>query len=108
MTGNIGNYFEQLTMSDRAELETRLERYRDQLEAQGYEATIAEGENGFFAGVLVIDDDRGRFGFLESDGSVTWIGGDNEGIGALGTAVAQKPTEELAQDPEGLENVDVE
>lgn len=108
MTGNIGNYFEQLTMSDRAELETRLERYRDQLETQGYEATIAEGENGFFAGVLVIDDEGGRFGFLEADGSVTWIGGDNEGIGALGTAVAQKPTEELAQDPDGLENVDVE
>ncbi|MFC3958629.1 hypothetical protein [Halovivax cerinus] len=108
MTGNLGTYFEQLTMSDRAELETRLERYRDQLEAQGYEATVAEGENGFFAGVLVIDDEGGRFGFLEPDGSVTWIGGDNEGIGALGTAVAQNPTEELAQDPDGLENVDVE
>ncbi|WP_247729111.1 hypothetical protein [Halovivax limisalsi] len=108
MTPNLDTYFERLTMQDRAELETRLERYRDQLEAQGYEATVAAGENGFFAGVLVIDDDGGRFGFLEPDGSVSWIGDENGGIGALGTAIAQKPTEELTPDGDGLEGVDVE
>ncbi|AGB16595.1 hypothetical protein Halru_2001 [Halovivax ruber XH-70] len=107
MTGNLGTYFETLTMSDRADLETRLERYRDQLADQGYEATIAEGEDGFFAGVLVIDDDGGRFGFLEPDGSISWIGGENGGIGALGTAVAQNPTEELEPETDGLDNVDV-
>lgn len=85
-----------------------MEAYRSQLESQGFEVAIAEGDQGFFAGVLVIDDDAGRFGFLESDGSVTWLTGDNQGIGALGSAVAQNPTDELDQDVDGLENVEID
>jgi len=104
----LGTYFDRLTSDDRAQLEERMERYRDQLEAQGYEVTIAEGGGGFFAGVLVIDDENGRFGFLESTGNVSWIGGNVGGIGALGGAVAQNPSEELRSQVEGLENVDVD
>lgn len=111
MDGNdtsLEAHFNRLKADDRAQLEERMERYRDQLEAQGYELTIAEGEGGFFAGVLVIDEETGRFGFLESTGSVTWITGDLGGIGALGSAVAQNPSEKLESDIDGLENVNVE
>jgi hypothetical protein len=111
MTGNdtpVETYFNRLSSDDRERLEERMERYRDQLESQGYEVTIAEGQGGFFAGVLVIDDRRGRFGFLESTGNVRWITGDVGGIGALGAAVAQNPSEKLESEVEGLENVDVE
>lgn len=104
----IDRYFDRLTEEDRKRLEERLERYREQLEEQGYEATVAEGTNGFFAGVLVIDEAAGRFGFLESNGSVSWISGDVGGIGALGSAVVQNPTEELDGATDDLENVDVE
>lgn len=105
---SLDRYFDRLTEAEREQLEGRLERHRDRLEEQGYEVTIAEGTNGFFAGVLVIDDAAGRFGFLESDGSVSWITGDVGGIGALGSAVVQNPTTELEGQSEGLENVDVE
>jgi len=111
MTGNdtpLQAYFDRLSSDDRARLEERMERYRDQLEAQGYEVTIAEGEGGFFAGVLVIDEEKGRFGFLESTGSVSWITGDVGGVGALGAAIAQNPTEKLESEVDGLENVEVE
>lgn len=111
MTGNdtpIESYFNRLGSDDRARLEERMERYRDQLESQGYEVTLAEGGGGFFAGVLVIDDERGRFGFLESTGSVSWISGDVGGLGALGSAIAQNPSEKLESEVEGLENVEVE
>lgn len=111
MTDNdtsLDRYFDRLTEADRERLERRLERYREQLEEQGYEVTIAEGTNGFFAGVLVIDDAAGRFGFLESDGSISWITGDIGGIGALGSAVVQNPTRELEGRSEGLENADLE
>ncbi len=104
---DLRSYFNPLSPNDRRRLERRRDEYRDQLEAQGYDVMIAEGENGLFAGVLVIDDEQGRFGFLEEDGSVSWLGGD-QGIGALGSAVAQTPTEELEQEVEGLEHVDVE
>lgn len=105
---NLGRYFNRLTPADRRRMEERLERYRDELEAEGYEVTIAEGDNGFFAGVLVIDEDRRRFGFLEEDGSIAWLGGGTGGIGSLGSAVAQRPTEALEPDVDGLENADVE
>jgi len=104
----LTQYFDQLTNAEREQLEERLERYRPQLEAQGYEATIAEGQNGFFAGVLVIDEANGRFGFLESSGSVKWITGDLGGIGALGSAVAQTPSDELDGAFDGSEHVDIE
>lgn len=104
----LGEYFNPLTSTDKRSLERRLETYRDQIEDLGYELAIAEGEHGFFAGVLVIDDANDRFGFLEDDGSVSWINGENQDIGALGTAVAQNPTEELQQDIDGLENADIE
>lgn len=107
-SSNIQNYFRPLTSTDKQTLDRRLEQYRDQLEAQGYEATVAHGENGFFAGVLVIDDEHGRYGFLEPDGSVSWLSGDFGGIGALGSAVAQNPTDELQQEIDGLENADIE
>ena len=104
----LRKYFNPLTRTDRRVLEKRLEEYRDQLEPQGYELAIAEGNQGFFAGVLVIDDDAGRFGFLEADGSVTWLTADNQGIGALGTAVLQNHTDELDQEVDGLENAEIE
>jgi hypothetical protein len=112
MTANdrtLERYFNQLTNEDREQLRERMDRYRSQLENQGYEVALAEGENSFFAGVLVIDRDNGRFGFLEPDGSVAWIsGGQIGGIGALGSAVAQNHTDALESQTEGLENVDVE
>lgn len=107
-SSELRKYFRPLTGTDKQTLQRRLEKYREQLEAQGYEVTIAHGENGFFAGVLVIDDQNGRFGFLEADGSVSWLGGGLGGIGALGSAVAQNPTDALEQDIDGLENADVE
>ncbi len=102
----LGTYFQRLTTTDHRQLEERLERHRDRLEEQGFQLSIAEGEHGFFAGVLVIDDATDRFGFLEDDGTVTWIGGAGGGIGALGSAVAQNPSAELDQQLD--ENVDVE
>lgn len=96
----LETYFDPLTPGDRAQLEERMERYRDQLEAEGYDVAIADGEHGFFSGVLVIDDERGRFGFLDDDGSVNWFTGGLGGVGALGSAVVQNPTEEL-HDPDG-------
>ena len=104
----LAKYFRSLTPADRARLEERLEQYRPQLEDQGYDAAIAEGEHGLFAGVLVIDRSDGRFGFLEADGSVTWLTGGAGGIGALGSAVAQRPTEALENEVEGLDHTDVE
>lgn len=104
----LAKYFTPLTPIDRRALEARLEEYRPHLEAQGYEVTIAEGERGLFAGVLVIDDERGRFGFLEANGSVTWLTGTVGGIGSLGTAVAQRPTEALQNEVDGLDYADVE
>jgi hypothetical protein len=108
----LDEYFDPLTNTDRAQLEERLARYRERLDAEGYEATIAEGDGGFFAGVLVIDDERGRVGFLEADGSVSWLTGDLGGVGALGSAVVQNPGDELDSDAgSGLddsEHVDVE
>jgi hypothetical protein len=105
---NLARYFDRLTDADRAQLEERLARYGPQLEEEGYEVTIAEGQNAFFAGVLVIDDAGGRFGFLEADGSVSWIAGSLGGIGALGSAVVQSPSDELEGTFDGHENVDVE
>lgn len=101
-------YYDRLTDSHREQLEERMERYREQLEDRGYEVALAEGEGGFFAGVLVIDDENGRYGFLEDTGSVSWISGDVGGIGALGSAVVQNPNERLDQEIDGLENADVE
>lgn len=105
---NLGKYFNELTSIDKQTLEDRMERYREQLEGQGYQVTIAEGTQGFFAGVLVIDEENGRLGFLEENGSVTWISGSMDSIGGLGSAVLQNPTEELEQEVEGLENADIE
>lgn len=95
----LDTYFEPLTPSDRAQLEERMDQYRDQLEAEGYDVATADGERGFFADVLVIDDERGRFGFLDADGSVRWLTGGLRGVGALGGAVVQNPTEQLYDDP---------
>jgi hypothetical protein len=105
---NLNKYFNRLTREDRSALEHRIEQYGDQLRDQGYEVSIAEGTDGFFAGVLVIDSDRGRFGFLEANGSVSWLSDGAGGIGSLGSAVVQRPTEELDPDVEGLENADIE
>lgn len=105
---NLRKYFTPLSQTDKRALERRLETHRDRLQDLGYELAIAEGEHGFFAGVLVIDDENDRFGFLEDDGSITWLTGENQGIGALGKAIAQNPTDELVQDADGLENVDIE
>lgn len=93
-TTDLGAYLNELTTSDTEQLERRLERHRDDLERRGYEATIARGDQGYFAGVIVIDDDAGRIGFLEEDGSVNWLTGEG-GIGALSSAVVQRPTEKL-------------
>jgi hypothetical protein len=92
----------------RRSFEERARRYETQLESNGYEVTIAEGANGFFAGVLVIDDAEHRFGFLEENGSVTWLTGATGDLGGLGTAIAQNRTEEFDQEIAGLENVTVE
>lgn len=104
----LDTYFDPLSQRERGQLQERKDRYQEQLEAQGYEVSVAEGEHGFFAGVLVIDEDEGRFGFLEDDGSVTWITGGVGGIGALGSAVFQNQSAALEQQVEGLENADVE
>lgn len=108
----LRTYFDPLTNSDRAALERRRDQYREQLEAEGYELAIAEGEHGLFAGVLVIDEEGGRVGFLQPDGTVAWLSGALDGIGALGPAIAQNPTrqltDELNPDVEGLENADLE
>jgi hypothetical protein len=104
----LDTYFEQLTAADRAQLEERMERHRDRLESQGYEVAIADGEHGFFAGVLVIDDDAGRFGFLDASGNVNWLTDGATGFGALGNAVVQNPSERLQSQVDGLDNVDVE
>lgn len=111
MTNNrssLQEYFNPLTTTDKQALERRLEEHRDRLESQGFEVAVAEAENGFFAAVLVIDDRTDRFGFLEPDGSVAWIAGQEQGIGALGSAVLQNPTEKLEQDVDGLENAEIE
>lgn len=100
-------YYDRLTSDQRERLAERMERHREHLEAQGYEVALAEGEGNFFAGVLVIDDENGRFGFLEEDGGVSWITGGG-GIGALGSAVVQNPNERLERQVDGLENADVE
>jgi len=105
---DLRKYFNPLRSIDRRELERRAERYRDRFEDAGYEVAVAESQDGFFAGVLVIDETNGRHGFLEADGSVAWITADETGVGALGSAVAQNPTEELQPDDGGLEDVDVE
>lgn len=106
---SLNEYFNRLTSEDRAQVEERLEQYGDQLRDQGYDVAIAEGENSFFAGVLVIDDENGRFGFVEPDGSVAWIdGGPVGGIGALGSAVVQNTTEALDTRVEGVENADID
>lgn len=104
----LSKYFDALDSSTEDTLENRMKRYRPQLEQEGYRVTLARGTKGFFAGVLVIDEERGRFGFLEENGSVTWISGTMGGIGALGSAVAQNPTDELEQSVDGLENANVE
>ena len=111
MTGQharLTDYFKRLSRTDRRELEERMHRHRERLEAEGYTVTIAEGENGLFAGVLVIDDEKGLFGFLEDDGRVTWLTGQNQGIGALGSAVAQNPTEKLDHEIEGLGDAEID
>lgn len=107
-TPRLDKYFHKLDSETEDQLEERKERYREQLEQQGYDVVVASGTEGFFAGVLVIDEERGRFGFLEENGSVTWITGHMTNIGALGSAVAQDPTEELEQSVDGLENADID
>jgi hypothetical protein len=106
----LRQYFNHLTGEDRKELKERMEKYRPGLEEQGYEVVLAEGENNFFAGVLVIDREGGRFGFLEPSGNVAWITGKGDigGIGALGSAIVQNPTEKLENQVEGLENTELE
>lgn len=106
-TTEIGQYFQRLSTDDRASLDRRKERYRDQLEAQGLEVAVASGDGGFFAGVLVVDPDDKRFGFLEEDGSVSWIG-EADGFGALGSAVVQSHGPRLEQIGDELEGADVE
>lgn len=56
----------------------------------------------------VIDGVGGRFGFLEKDGSVNWLGGNVGDIGSLAAAIVQRPTEVLANEIDGLDPVDVE
>ncbi|MFB6162578.1 MAG: hypothetical protein ABEJ86_03940 [Halococcoides sp.] len=104
----IDEYYDPLTNEEHSELEHRLETHRDRLEAEGYEVTIAEGDEGFFAGVLVIDDEQGRFGFLDESGSIEWVKGNVGGVGALGHAIAQNPGEKLESAVDGLDAVDVE
>ena len=97
MTDNthLGKYFNQLSYTDRKELEQRMEQYRERLEAEGYELAIAESDGGLFGGVLVIDEESYQSGFLEDDGSVTWLSSNASGIGALGSAIMQNPTTEF-------------
>jgi len=107
-THDLTAYFRQLTADDREQLESRLQRHRDQLAEQGYDASIAEGEHGLFAGVLVIDEEGDRVGFLEADGTINWLSGDVGGIGALGAAIVQRPSDRLQKQTDGPENVDIE
>lgn len=107
-TTPLATYFERLSSTDRSRLRDRMERYRDQIEAQGFELALAEGADGFFAAVLVVDAEQTRYGFLEETGAVTWIGGDASGIGGLSSAVLQSPTDALDQAVDGLENAEVE
>jgi len=107
MSDEFNGYFEPLDEDHRQELEQRLEQYRDQLEDQGYELAIADGKNGFFAGVLVIDEERGRYGFLEADGTVAWLDADATGLGYLGSAIAQSHGPKLENSIED-ETFDVE
>ena len=94
-SGNpVRTHFSPLTTHQRTELRARMERYRAQLEDNGYDVAIAEGSNGFFAGVLVSDEERGRVGFLEENGAVTWLDGSAGGVGALSSAIAQNPIDE--------------
>ncbi|WP_167880009.1 hypothetical protein [Halorhabdus rudnickae] len=58
--------------------------------------------------MLVIDNENGRFGFLEAGGSVNCLGGDIGGIGALGSAIVQNPDDALQERADGLANVDIE
>lgn len=101
-------YFDPLTSTQRSSLRSRMERYRSQLEDRGYEVAVAEGTNGLFGGVLVIDDERGRVGFLESNGAVTWLDGSAGGLGALGSAITQNHTEALESAVDFPEGVDVD
>ncbi|WP_066418072.1 hypothetical protein [Halorubrum aethiopicum] len=103
----LDEYFDPLRTEHRTSLRKRMERYREQLEDRGYEVTIAEGTTGLFAGVLVIDEERGRFGFLEEDGSVSWLDGSG-GFGALGSAIVQNHTDEFERQAGAIENADVE
>lgn len=104
----LNAYFNPLTAQDRRQLEERAERHRDRLEQQGFQVSVAQGEHGLFAGVLVIDVSRDRVGFLEDDGTVTWITGTAGGIGALGSAVVQNPSEALNQELDESDHVDVD
>ncbi|WP_144923614.1 hypothetical protein [Halorubrum salsamenti] len=103
----LDDYFDPLRTDHRTSLRKRMERYREQLEDRGYEVTIAEGTTGLFAGVLVIDEDRGRFGFLEEDGSVSWLDGTGS-IGALGSAIVQNHSEAFERQTAELDDLDVE
>lgn len=104
----VQEYFGPLTASQRESLRARMERYRDGLEGNGYELALAEGVGGLFAGVLVIDDERGRAGFLEANGSVTWLDGSTGGLGALGSAIAQNHTDALDSAIDVPDGVDIE
>ena len=104
----VRTYFDPLTSDQQSRLRARMQRYRPQLEDNGYEVTIAEGSGGLFAGVLVIDDERGRAGFLEENGSVTWLDGATGGLGALGSAIVQNQTDELDSSIDVPDGVDIE
>ena len=104
----MGTHFDPLTSTQRSSLRSRMERYRPQLEDRGYDVAVAEGTGGLFGGVLVIDDDGGRVGFLESNGAVTWLDGSASGLGALGSAIAQNHTEALGSAVDFPDGVDVD
>lgn len=104
----VESYFDPLTATQRSSLRALMERYRAQLEDRGYEVAIAEGTGGLFGGVLVIDDERGRAGFLESNGSVAWIDGSASGLGALGSAITQNHTDALGTAVDFPDGVDVD
>ena len=104
----MGNHFDPLTSTQRSSLRSRMERYRPQLEDRGYDVAVAEGTGGLFGGVLVIDDDGGRVGFLESNGAVTWLDGSASGLGALGSAITQNHTAALGSAVEFPDGVDVD
>lgn len=104
----VRTYFDPLTSDQQSGLRARMERYRPQLEDNGYEVAIAEGSGGLFAGVLVIDDERGRAGFLEENGAVTWLDGTTGGLGALGSAIVQNQTDALDPAVDVPDGVDIE